>query len=74
MGLLQGRSGPPGGISPVIPSGPPSGAHSAAPARYPVKGSLRRFAPLTARAGVAPLRHEGGSGGNDRPGQFFELR
>ena len=40
---------------------------------YAVKGSLRRFAPLTAQAFAAPLRCDGGSGGNDNIRGFFKF-
>ena len=43
-------------------------------ARYPVKGSLRRFAPLTAQAFAAPGRCDGGSGGNDNSRGFIQVQ
>ena len=51
-----------------------SGAYSAASARYPVKGSLRRFAPLTAQAFAAPGRCDGGSGGMTTAGDLFKFK
>ena len=43
-------------------------------ARYPVKGSLRRFAPLTAQAFAAPGRCDGGSGGMTTAGDLFKFK
>ena len=55
-------SSPPGGI-PCHPHSPRLAPIPLLSARYPVKGSLRRFAPLTAQAFAAPGRCDGGSGG-----------
>ena len=59
-----------------FPCHPPSPRLAPIPplsARYPVKGSLRRFAPLTAQAFAAPGRCDGGSGGNDNSRGFFKF-
>ena len=60
-----------------FPCHPPSPRLALIPpllACYPVKGSLRRFAPLTAQAFAAPLRCDGGSGGNDNSRGFIQVQ
>ena len=54
-------SSPPGEF-PCHPHSPRLAPIPLLSARYPVKGSLRRFAPLTAQAFAAPGRCDGGSG------------
>lgn len=48
------------------------GAHFTAPVFYAVKGTLRRYAPLTAKARAVLWRCEGGSGGQVKKQKFIK--
>ena len=63
-------SSPPGEF-PCHPHSPRLAPIPLLSARYPVKGSLRRFAPLTAQAFAAPGRCDGGSGGMTTAGGIY---